>query len=425
MSTRKLSTTAPANWGQSQISAFQNRAPKRSRWLIGDCPQLAVLTSLLLLASPAVAQDAPPSADVVAATAARAKAFPIMAAVENEAAYTPAETVRGRERPLARAKDARITPEALASAQAYADANASFALIVLRDGKIAHEHYAPGFTAANRFSPASMHKTVMALAFGTARIPLDAPVSRWLTEWKDDPRGAIIVRQLLTMSSGLETPPFSPDPAGKSAQMMFGPDIARAALSYTAAAPPGSVYAYSNANSQLAGLILQRATGKRYAELLSSRIWQPIGASDATVWLDRPQGTAHTFCCLQATARDWARVGQLILDKGRVGGRQVVPAPWVAEMAKPSVLNPNYGLQLWRGNPHVHERRYSKASPLVGRAAKPYLRDDVLFLDGAIGQRVYVIPSEQLVIVRIGKSAMGWDDSELPNRVLAGIVAPK
>ena len=379
------------------------------------------ILAALLVATPAVAQDAPPSADVVAATAARAKAFPIMAAVENEAAYTPAETVRGRERPLARAKDARIAPEALASAQAYADANASFALIVLRDGKIVHEHYAPGFTAANRFSPASMHKTVMALLFGTARIPLDAPVSRWLTEWKGDPRGAITVRQLLTMSSGLETPPFSPDPAGKSAQMMFGPDIARAALSYTAAAPPGSVYAYSNVNSQLAGLILQRATRTRYADFLSARIWRPIGASDATVWLDRPAGTAHTFCCLQATARDWARVGQLILDRGKANGRQVVPAAWVAQMAEPSTLNPNYGLQLWRGSPHVLERRYSKASPLVGRAAKPYLRDDVLFLDGAIGQRVYVIPSERLVIVRIGKSAMGWDDSELPNRVLAGI----
>ena len=376
-----------------------------------------LIFAALLAATPAVAQDA----DVAATTAARAKAFPLAAAVESETAYTPAETVRGRERPMASATAAGIAPAALAAAQDYADAQNSFVLIVLRDGKVVHERYAAGFTAASRLSPASMHKTVMALAFGAARIPLDAPVSRWLTEWKGDSRGTITVRQLLTMSSGLETPPFSPDPTGKSAQMMFGPDIAKAALSYAAAAPPGSVYAYSNANSQLAGLILQRATGKRYAEFLSTRIWQPIGASDATVWLDRPQGTPHTFCCLQATARDWARVGQLILDRGKAGGRQVVPAHWIAEMAKPSALNPNYGLQLWRGSPHVPERRYSKASPLVARAAKPYLRDDVLFLDGAVGQRVYVVPSERLVIVRIGKSAMGWDDSELPNRVLAGI----
>lgn len=378
-----------------------------------------LILAALLAAPPAVAQDT----NIVAATAARAKLFNPMTAVENEAAYQPAETVRGRPRALVVASGSGIDPQALLTAQAYAEAQGSFAFVVLRDGKVAHEWYAPGFSAASRFSPASMHKTVMAMAFGAAKIPLDAPVARWLTEWKGDPRGNITVRQLLTMSSGLETPPFSPDPAGKSSQMMFGPDIAKTALSFGAAGTPGAQFTYANVNSQLAGLVLQRATGKRYANWLSTRLWQPMGAGDATVWLDRPQGTAHFFCCLQATARDWSRVGQLILDKGKAGGRQVVPAAWMAEMAEPSALNPNYGLQLWRGSPYVAERRYSAASPLVGRAAKPYLRDDVLFLDGAVAQRVYVVPSERLVIVRIGKSSFSWDDSELPNRVLAGIVA--
>lgn len=373
----------------------------------------------LLCAWPATAQQP----DVVAATAARAKAFSPMTSVENEASYQPAETVKGSPRPLKKATASGIDPAALVAAQAYAESQGSFAFVVLRDGRIAHEWYAAGFTAANRFSPASMHKTVMALAFGAAKIPLDVPVKRWLTEWKDDPRGDITVRQLLTMSSGLETPPFNADPAGKSAQMMFGPDIAAAALSFKAAGAPGAGFAYANVNSQLSGLILQRATGKRYADWLSARIWQPIGAGDATVWLDRPEGTPHFFCCLQATAIDWARIGQLILNQGRVDGRQVVPAAWMAEMVKPSALNANYGLQIWRGSPYVAERRYSSSSPLVGRAAKPYLRDDVLFLDGAVGQRVYVVPSEKLVIVRIGKSNLSWDDSELPNRVLAGIAA--
>lgn len=376
-----------------------------------------LILALALIAAPAAAQDV----DVVAATAARAKAFPLANAVENADAYRPGETVKGAPRALARADAPRIAADALLAARAYAEAQQSFAFIVLRDGRVEHEWYAPGFGPDNRFSPASMHKTVMALAFGAAKIPLDAPVSRWLGEWRRDARGRITVRQLLTMSSGLETPPFTPDPAGKSAQMMFGPDIAKAALSYKAAAAPRAVFAYSNANSQLAGLILERATGRRYADWLSTRIWRPIGAADATVWLDRPRGAAHFFCCLQATARDWARVGQLILDRGRAGGRQVVPAKWVDEMARPSALNANYGLQLWRGSPYAGERRYSKSSPLVARAAKPYLRDDVLFLDGAVGQRVYVIPSERMVILRIGKSSLSWDDSELPNRVLAGI----
>jgi CubicO group peptidase (beta-lactamase class C family) len=376
-----------------------------------------LITALLIAATPAAAQN---SNDPVAIMA-RIKAFPAAQSVENEAAYTPAEIVHGRSKPLKVNAASGISPEALGSAQAYADAENSFAFMVLRDGKIAYEKYAPGFTAASRFSAASMHKTVMALAFGTARIDPDTPASRWLREWKNDPRRSITVRQLLTMSGGLETPPFTPDPTGLSAQIMFGADISAAALTLKAAAPPGTVFAYSNGNSQLAGLILERATGKRYAEILSRRIWQPIGANDATLWLDRPGGSPHFFCCLQATATDWARIGQLILDKGRAGGRQVVPAAWIAEMAKPSPTNANYGLQLWRGSPYVAERRYSASSALVARAAKPYLRDDVLFMDGAVGQRVYIIPSERMVIVRIGKASMTWDDSELPNRVLAGV----
>ena len=132
---------------------------------------------------------------------------------------------------------------------------------------------------------------------------------------------------------------------------------------------------------------------------------------------------AKLWCCFQATARDYGRIGQLILDRGRAAGRQIVPAAWVKAMATPAATNPNFGMQLWLGSPYVAERKYNSSSPLAMKSARPFARDDVVFMDGAIGQRVYVIPSERLVIVRIGKSSMGWDDSELPNRVLAGIAA--
>ncbi len=378
--------------------------------------KLIVASLLLPLATAAWAQP-----DVTAVTAERMQAFPAMQAVENADAYQPAERVRGQPRVLIRAQRPRITAAALAEAQAYADEQKSFAFLVLQDGKLVHERYATGFDQHNRFSPASMHKTVMALAVGAAGLDIDAPVSRWLPEWRGDPRGAITLRHLLTMSSGLETPSFSPDPAGLSAQLFFGPDIAATALSYKLVAAPGSIFSYSNGNSQLAGLILERATGMRYADLLSAKIWRPMRGDDASVWLDRPGGTAHTFCCLQATARDWARIGQLILDGGKVGRRQVVPRKWIAEMAAPAATNPNYGLQLWLGTPYSAERRYSASSALVAKAARPFAREGVLFLDGAVGQRMYVIPSEKLVIVRIGQSSMTWDDSELPNRVLAGL----
>jgi CubicO group peptidase (beta-lactamase class C family) len=374
---------------------------------------------LLLLATPAVAQN-----DPVAVTAARLKAFPVAQSIERVDAYVPAETVKGRSRPMNAATPTGDLARGIAQGQAYVERD-SFAYVVLKDGRIVHEWYAPGFTADNRFSPASMAKTVMALTFGTTRIALDARVDRWLTEWRGDPRGSITVRQLLTMSSGLDVIPFSQDPASKGMQLQFGPDVTRTALSFAAAEAPGTRFQYGNVNSQLAALIVERATGQRFAEVLSRRLWQPIGASDASLWLDREGGTAKLWCCYQATARDYARVGQLILNRGRANGRQVVPAAWVRAMATPAATNPNFGLQLWIGSPFVAERRYSSVSPLVLRSKRPFVRDDVLFMDGAVGQRVYVVPSERLVVVRIGKSRMDWDDTELVNRILAPLPEAK
>jgi CubicO group peptidase (beta-lactamase class C family) len=346
-------------------------------------------------------------------------------AVESPELYTPAETVRGgRGRPFAAAPDA-IPAAALDEAERYAAAQNSFALIVARDGRIVRERYWAGFGPASRFSTASMHKTVMALAFGPAvargRIGLDDPVERWLPEWAGDPRGRITIRQLLQMASGLAVPPYSPAPTSPGMAMMFGSDIGRVALGLPAETAPGADFAYANGNAQLAGMALERATGVRYADWLSRTVWRPIGAGDAAVWLDRPGGAPHFFCCLQATARDWLRVGELIRNGGRAGGRQVVPAGWIGAMATPSPANPNYGLQLWLGSPHAPARRYSRSSPVTVPAKEPFDASDVVFLDGAGGQRVYVVPSAGLTVVRIGKAAPAWDDSAMINMLLRGL----
>lgn len=369
------------------------------------------------------------SSDPASVIAERLKAFPIARSVEAVEAYQPAEVVKGGRvaaLPTAARGAAGIAPAAIYAAEAYVREQGSFAFIVMRNGRVVRESYWQGFGPASRFSTASMHKAVMALAFGPAiaakRIALNDPVSRHLPEWRDDPRGRITIGQLLRMESGLETPlPAPPGPAVRGTQLMFGSDIRATALSWPVSRSPGAEFAYGNVNSQLAGMALQRAVGGRYADWLSARIWRPLGAGDAALWLDRLGGTPHFFCCLQASARDWARIGELIRLKGRVGRRQIVPASWIATMAAPGVNNANFGLQLWRGSPHAAQRRYGKAIAMTIPAADPFARDDVLFIDGAGGQRVYVVPSAGLTIVRIGKPSVTWDDSRLPNLLLTGL----
>ncbi len=380
-----------------------------------------LFAGLVLFAGAAAAQPSPETAALVA----RMKAIPMAASVESAGAYTPAETVRGGKA-KALPSGTGVSAAALAAAQAYADSQNSFALIIARNGQVVHEHYAPGFDATSHFATASMHKAVLALAYGAAikagKIALADRLDKHLPEFAGDPKGAVTIEQLLRMTGGIGSPPAGyNDPAAPATQLMFATDNRAAAKLFILTTPPGSEFAYQNASTQLAGLALQAAIGGRYADYLSKRIWAPIGAGDARLWLDRPGGNPHFFCCLQASAPDWLRVGELVRNQGKVGKKQVVAVDWVATVTAASPVNPNFGMNFWRGTPYVPVRRYAKAVAMTVAAAKPFGRDDVVFIDGAGGQRVYVVASAGLTIVRIGKPSLDWDDSELVNRVLAGL----
>jgi len=156
-----------------------------------------------------------------------------------------------------------------------------------------------------------------------------------------------------------------------------------------------------------------------YSTWLSKKIWRPIGAHDALLWVDERKSTPRYFCCLQARARDWARVGELIRKNGEVGGKQVVSQRWIEQITTPSSANRKFGMNIWRGNPHAAKRYYSPSSAAFIATAEPFLASDVFFIDGAGGQRVYVVPSAGLTVVRIGAPRNDWDDSKLLNYLLS------
>jgi len=342
------------------------------------------------------------------------------AAVEDS---QPQEAVPGRPRDdIAIGAQVTIDPRGLALAEQYADKMRSVALLVFHRGALRYEKYWPGYDAATRTNPNSMHKGVLALAVGAAIADgyidsVDAPASRWITEWQRDARRDITVRELLQMRSGLEVPIFG---TWKSARILFGSDLMAGVSGLGVAASHGTDFQYSNANSQLLLTVVERATGKRYAEYLSTRIWQRLGASDAALWMDRVGGQPRGFCCLFATARDWLRVGRLILDRGRVGEAQVLPEAWIDAMTAPSPRNPNFGMQVWLGSPPGTERVYSSYT-VKAFHSRPFAAPDIVYLDGFGGQRVYIVPSLDLVIVRTGVSSTDWDDAILPNTIIGAV----
>ncbi len=344
--------------------------------------------------------------------------------------YGPLEVLSGSalSADLPRGPAASITPAALEAAIAYGTETESVALLVYHQGQLVLEHYWPGFAPDTRTDPASMHKSVLGMAVGLAIgdgliDSVDAPASRWLTEWQGDERAAITVEDLLTMSSGLALVPFSPNPFGNFFKFLLGTDIEAATFAVSAAEAPGR-FAYSNVNAQSLGILLQRAAGRRYADYLDEKLWSRLNAGPAYVWLDREGGMARTFCCIQTTARGWLQVGRLILGQGTLDAREIVPRDWMQAMTAPSAANPNYGYQIWLGREYEPARMYNPTTPTVLHS-EPFVVDDLVYLDGFGGQRVYVSPSQELVIVRTGKAQLGWDDARLPNTIIRGITAAK
>lgn len=339
-------------------------------------------------------------------------------------AMRPLDRVRGAaSTPLPRRDDAPSHQLETSALGALGEAGAA-ALLVWHDGQLMVEHYGEGYGPDMLSAPASMPKPVLSLAIGAAvdrgLLDIDAPVSDHVPEWRGDPRGAITVRQALQMRSGLQRPGSASEP-GPGEELMLGTDLEALVLSTPLARAPGTVFNYNNVDNALALLVLQRATGTRYADWLSRTIWQPIGAADAYAWLDRPGGMPRTFCCLLATPRSWVRVGLLIKNGGTADGKQIVSRRWIETMTAPSPTYPAFAMQIWRGGDAGSARSYGPDSAIRQATGEPFLANDMLIFDGAIGQRVYVSAAEDLVIVRIGRTARDWIDSRLPNAVIRAL----
>ena len=311
---------------------------------------------------------------------------------------------------------------------AYARDTGSYALLIWQGGALQVEEYFSGHDKELKSESASMHKSVAGLVVQVALSEgaissVDNTVDVYIPEWADDPRGQITIRQLLTMTSGLGGLSFEGGPTSPGAQYVMDGAVARAAtLSLPLERDPGSYFQYSNPVTQILLMVVEAATGEPYQQYLSEKVWKPIGASDAYVWLNEEDGFPRAYTSLLAAPRDWLKIGQLYKDGGVANGQQIIPSEIMAQATAPSALNPNYGWQIWRGETY-EPRRYYNADKIGASfgASAPYAADDILFFDGFGGQRVYISRSNDLVIVRLGDARMDWDDAMLPNLVLGAM----
>ena len=398
------------------------------------------LTGLAIMLLTSLSAWAAPADDEAVYQARFAQLFASFRAGLGLETYDPLEAVPGARdyQPLRAASGASIDPPALQRAREYAAANRSSAFLVWRDGVLEESSYFGDTKAESLLTSRSLAKPMTAIAVGRAMAlgkirSLDQPVADFIPEWRtDERRRLILVRHLLDMRSGFLPQSMSPDPAHILNRAYLHPrhdDII--IREYPVVDAPGSRYEYNNASSEMVAVLIERATGRRYAEFISSEILQPIGAPGGNVWVNRPGGVAHSGCCLMLPAEAWLRLGILLAADGVWESRRLLPAGYVTEMRRPTRENPYYGLGVYVAGEYTPRRGFAhperEADSRKVLHSEPYRAPDLFLFDGNANQVVYIIPSERLVILRMGDSpprgeGKDWDNTVLPTPVLRGIL---
>jgi CubicO group peptidase (beta-lactamase class C family) len=289
------------------------------------------------------------------------------------------------------------------------------AVVVMANGQLAAERYGPGYDKDTRFVSWSMAKTVTGVLIGMlvsdGLLALDEPAPVPLWRRPGDPRGEITLRHLLQMRSGLRhTEAGDPPYESSEVRMLFldGRDnMAKWAEEQPLEAEPGKQFEYSSNTSVILADIAARALTasdkpearrKAVADYLQVRLFGPLGMTSMVPEFDA-SGTLVGGSLMHATARDWAKLGEMLRLKGRApGGEQLVPQRWVEAMVTPSPASPHYGFQTWLNRP-ISGTPTSDHPLLPERAPK-----SLFSLIGHMGQYVLVSPSQRVTLVRLGHS---------------------
>lgn len=272
------------------------------------------------------------------------------------------------------------------------------AVVVVHNGQIIGERYAPGFTPETPLIGWSMTKSVTAMLAGIMleRSDLRLDSDRLFPEWQDE-RAAVRLKDLLSMSDGLDFVNGTAQPSDELRQLYFAPDTLAFAAEKPLLYQPGTVFNYANGSTTLVmGLLREQiAQESDWLNFPIEALFAPLGMRSA-VWETDPSGLFNGASLLYATPRDWARLGLLMAQEGRWQGEQILPEGWAEYMASPDPATNGgwYGNGfMWRGLPDWN----------VGVE----IPEDDYWMNGFDGQMVIVIPSEDLVIVRMGLTPNG------------------
>lgn len=274
--------------------------------------------------------------------------------------------------------------------QALEESN-TVAFLIIRNDSICLEQYANEYEASSTIASFSMAKSFISVLIGMAiedgwiQSEEDLVV-RYIPELKDNGFEHVTIRHLLQMTSGLDFNESYYSPFSEAADFYYGTRLRQAILNLKLKSPPGIQFEYTSGNTQLLGLVLERALqDKTVTQYLQEKIWTPLQMEyDASWSIDRKEGGIEkTFCCINARARDFAKLGRLLVRHGQWNEQVIIPPAWMSKIEGTDTREAGsvtYQYQFWKG---------SLGMDYMAR--------------GHLGQFIYVHPELALVIVRLGK----------------------
>jgi CubicO group peptidase (beta-lactamase class C family) len=283
------------------------------------------------------------------------------------------------------------------SFDSYLEKTKTVAFLIIRHDTIQYEKYFKGYDQESIVPSFSMAKSVTSILIGCAIDDgyiksVDESVCNYISELKKNGFEKVTLKHILQMTSGIDFNESYVNPFGDAASFYYGLNLRKQIAKMKLKKEPGIEFEYVSGNTQLLGLVLERALkNKTITQYLQEKLWTPLGMEyDATWSIDsKKSGLEKTFCCLNARARDFAKIGRLYKNKGNWNGKQVVSQKWVEESTKTDLTEgsvPYYQYQWWLPTPGID-----------------------FMAEGILGQFIYVNPSKDLVIVRLGKKEGGAD----------------
>ncbi len=273
----------------------------------------------------------------------------------------------------------------------YLCSNKTVAYLVIQNDSILYENYFNNYEESSIVNSFSMAKSILSILVGIAIDEgiiksIDEPVTNYLKDVEDEKFKNVTIEHLLNMTSGIDFNESYTNPFGDAATFYYGTNLHKAVNKMKIKHEPGTRFTYSSGDSQVLGMVLTAALKDvTISEYLEVKIWKPLGMEyDATWSLDRKNdGIEKTFCCLNARARDFAKIGRLYLNKGNWNGTQLVSKKWVENSTKIDTTGGKVGY-------YQHQWWINQ-------------KDNSFEAEGILGQHIYVNPEKNAIIVRLGE----------------------